>query len=72
MLSNKSSLTEAQFTSNVSFLLKFNKVQSTVQKELQPEMQNSQALQDISKEVGIYSNYLGQFGYQMFILRKCR
>lgn len=40
--------------------------------ELQPEMQGSQALQAISKEVDIYSNYLGQFGYQMFILRKCR
>ncbi|ABV36048.1 putative transcriptional regulator, MerR family [Shewanella sediminis HAW-EB3] len=40
--------------------------------ELQPEMQGSQALQDICKEVDIYSNYLGQFGYQMFILRKCR
>lgn len=40
--------------------------------ELQPEIQGSQALKDISKEVDIYSNYLGQFGYQMFILRKCR
>ncbi|MDX2320780.1 MAG: methyltransferase domain-containing protein, partial [Moritella sp.] len=40
--------------------------------ELQSEMQGSQVLQDISKEIDIYRNYLGQFGYQMFILRKCR
>ncbi|WP_299789391.1 MerR family transcriptional regulator [uncultured Shewanella sp.] len=40
--------------------------------ELQPEMQGSQAIKDISKEVDIYNNYLGQFGYQMFILRKRR
>ncbi len=38
---------------------------------LQPEMQDSQAIKDISKEIDIYSNYLGQFGYQMFTLRKC-
>jgi DNA-binding transcriptional MerR regulator/ubiquinone/menaquinone biosynthesis C-methylase UbiE len=40
--------------------------------EVQPEMQGSQVLKEISKEIDIYSNYLGQFGYQMFILRKCR
>lgn len=40
--------------------------------ELQSEMQGSQALQDISKEIDMFSNYLGQFGYQMFILRKGR
>ncbi|MBW8183123.1 MerR family transcriptional regulator [Shewanella nanhaiensis] len=39
--------------------------------ELKSEMQGSQALQNISKEIDIYRNYLGQFGYQMFILRKC-
>ncbi len=33
-------------------------------------MPDSAALQDISKENNIYRNYLGQFGYQMFILRK--
>ncbi|MEC4727452.1 MerR family transcriptional regulator [Shewanella sp. D64] len=38
---------------------------------LKSEMLGSQALQDISRESDIYRNYLGQFGYQMFILRKC-
>lgn len=39
---------------------------------LRDEMPDSVALEDISKENNIYTNYLGQFGYQMFILRKRR
>lgn len=39
---------------------------------LRDEMPGSVALEDISKENNIYTNYLGQFGYQMFILRKRR
>ncbi|GLP97937.1 MerR family transcriptional regulator [Paraferrimonas sedimenticola] len=36
--------------------------------ELASNMGESQALKDIATEIGIYRNYLGQFGYQMFIL----
>ncbi|OEE63827.1 methyltransferase [Enterovibrio norvegicus FF-454] len=39
-------------------------------KELEPEMKGTQALQDIARESDIYRNYLGQFGYQMFLLKK--
>ncbi|TRX55742.1 MerR family transcriptional regulator [Thalassomonas sp. M1454] len=38
--------------------------------ELQHEMQGSQALQDIHHELDIYNQFLGEFGYQMFILKK--
>ncbi len=37
--------------------------------ELQSEMADSAALQDLSKELAIYDKYLGQFGYQMFVLQ---
>lgn len=36
---------------------------------LQSTMQDSKALQDIQHEIDIYSKYLGEFGYQMFILK---
>lgn len=36
---------------------------------LQSTMQASKALQDIQHELDIYSKYLGEFGYQMFILK---
>ncbi len=37
--------------------------------ELQSEMAGSAALQDLHKELDIYDKYLGQFGYQMFVLQ---
>ncbi len=39
-------------------------------KELELSMQDSQALRDIEKEISIYRQYLGEFSYQMFILKK--
>ncbi|WP_299735388.1 MerR family transcriptional regulator [uncultured Endozoicomonas sp.] len=39
-------------------------------KDLQSEMHNSQALKSIVRELGVYKNYLGEFGYQMFVLKK--
>ncbi|PKG39666.1 MerR family transcriptional regulator [Psychromonas sp. Urea-02u-13] len=36
---------------------------------LLPTMPASKALQDINHEIDIYSQYLGEFGYQMFILK---
>lgn len=36
---------------------------------LQSTMQKSKAVQDIKHELDIYSKYLGEFGYQMFILK---
>ncbi|MGR5080139.1 MerR family transcriptional regulator [Photobacterium swingsii] len=39
-------------------------------KELEAGIPHSVALQDINKEAKIYTRYLGQFGYQMFILKK--
>ncbi|CAM2857997.1 MerR family transcriptional regulator [Vibrio rarus] len=38
--------------------------------ELLPSMPHSNALQDLTKEIAIYEQYLGEFGYQMFIVRK--
>lgn len=38
--------------------------------ELKPSMPDSAALDDIAHEIMIYERYLGEFGYQMFILRK--
>jgi len=40
--------------------------------ELELELQGSQVLVDINKEIDIYTKYLDEFGYQMFVLRKCR
>ncbi|MBY5991477.1 MerR family transcriptional regulator [Ferrimonas balearica] len=38
--------------------------------ELQPQMPDSAALADIAREIAIYEQHLGEFGYQMFVLRK--
>ncbi|MGF1695739.1 methyltransferase domain-containing protein [Vibrio lamellibrachiae] len=38
--------------------------------DLTATMPTAQALQDIAKEVEIYQHFLGEFGYQMFILQK--
>jgi cyclopropane fatty-acyl-phospholipid synthase-like methyltransferase len=38
--------------------------------ELKPTMENSPAIADIEQEIAIYENYLGEFGYQMFVLKK--
>ena len=38
--------------------------------ELKDEMMGKQALQDITDELAIYRDHLGEFGYQMFILQK--
>lgn len=37
---------------------------------LESELQGTQVLVDMHKEIDIYTDYLGQFGYQMFILKK--
>lgn len=37
--------------------------------ELTPQMPDALALQEIAREVAIYEQYLGEFGYEMFILR---
>lgn len=38
--------------------------------EIENSMPNSQAVADIKRELAIYDNCLGQFGYQMFIIQK--
>ncbi|MGI9279935.1 MAG: MerR family transcriptional regulator [Endozoicomonas sp.] len=38
--------------------------------DLSPAMPGSVALQNIETEMGIYRKYLGEFGYQMFVLAK--
>ncbi|MBW3163520.1 MerR family transcriptional regulator [Ferrimonas balearica] len=38
--------------------------------ELQPQMPNSAALKDIARELAIYEHYLGEYGYQMMVLKK--
>lgn len=38
--------------------------------EIENSMPNSQAVADIKRELAIFDNYLGQFGYQMFIVQK--
>ncbi|MBY6223470.1 MerR family transcriptional regulator [Ferrimonas balearica] len=38
--------------------------------ELQPQMPDSAALKDIGREIAIYEQYLGQYGYQMMVLKK--
>jgi len=38
--------------------------------EVADEMQNSQAFRDIQREVNLYKDYLGEFGYQFFIVQK--
>ncbi len=37
--------------------------------QLRETMPNAQALVDIERELNIYHQYLGQFGYQMFVLK---
>jgi hypothetical protein len=37
--------------------------------ELKPQMAESTALNDIDREIGIIDQYLGEFGYEMFILQ---
>lgn len=37
--------------------------------ELRTIMPNSAALEDLQREIDIYKNYIGEFGYQMFILK---
>lgn len=38
--------------------------------EVKASMPNSTAIADIEREIAIYERYLGEFGYQMFVLRK--
>lgn len=38
--------------------------------EVKASMPNSAAIADIEQEIAIYERYLGEFGYQMFVLRK--
>ncbi|GEA49623.1 methyltransferase [Vibrio inusitatus NBRC 102082] len=38
--------------------------------ELTPNMPNSNALNDLRKEISIYERYLDEFGYEMFIIQK--
>lgn len=37
---------------------------------LKSELNDSQAARDIQKEIDLYKNYLGEFGYQFFIIQK--
>ncbi|WP_462152545.1 MerR family transcriptional regulator [Pseudoalteromonas xiamenensis] len=37
---------------------------------LENELNDSQAARDIQKEIDLYKNYLGEFGYQFFIIQK--
>lgn len=39
-------------------------------KQLKPTMSDSTALADIEREISVYENYLGEFGYEMFIMKK--
>jgi DNA-binding transcriptional MerR regulator/predicted O-methyltransferase YrrM len=38
--------------------------------ELKTELQDSVVLKDLNSELSIYDNYLGEFGYEFFILQK--
>ncbi|MFO6423925.1 MerR family transcriptional regulator [Motilimonas sp. KMU-193] len=38
--------------------------------EVKASMPNSTAIADITREIGIYERYLGEFGYHMFVLQK--
>ncbi|MEJ6475624.1 MerR family transcriptional regulator [Pseudoalteromonas piscicida] len=38
--------------------------------DVKTSMPNSIAIADIEREIAIYERYLGEFGYQMFVLRK--
>ncbi|WP_434341180.1 MerR family transcriptional regulator [Motilimonas cestriensis] len=38
--------------------------------EIKASMPNSNAIADMEQEITIYERYLGEFGYQMFVLRK--
>lgn len=38
--------------------------------EVTASMPSSNAIADIEREIAIYKRYLGEFGYQMFVLRK--
>ncbi|HHC7336710.1 TPA: MerR family transcriptional regulator [Vibrio cholerae] len=38
--------------------------------EVKVSMPSSNAIADIEREIAIYEGYLGEFGYQMFVLRK--
>lgn len=38
--------------------------------ELLPDMADSSAIADIQREIRIYEEHLGEFGYQMFVLQK--
>lgn len=40
--------------------------------ELMPERPKSEAFNDIAAEIAIYENYLAEFGYQFFILKKAK
>ncbi|GEA58817.1 MerR family transcriptional regulator [Vibrio comitans] len=40
--------------------------------ELLPSMPDSNALNDLAKEVSIYERYLDEFGYEMFIVQKAK
>lgn len=39
--------------------------------ELQKTLPNSTALQDLAREVAFYKKHLGEFGYEMFVLKVC-
>ena len=39
-------------------------------REVASELPDSAALQDLERELEIYRNHLGEFGYQMFVFRK--
>lgn len=38
--------------------------------ELKPSMPNSAAIADLEREIAVYEQYLGEFGYHMFVLQK--
>lgn len=37
--------------------------------ELRPQLPQSSALDDIEREIAIYRQHLGEFGYQQFVLQ---
>jgi len=40
--------------------------------ELMPERPESEAFNDLAAEIAIYKNYLAEFGYQFFIVKKAK
>ncbi|WP_151703066.1 MerR family transcriptional regulator [Nitrincola alkalilacustris] len=38
--------------------------------ELKPSMPSSMAIADLEREIALYEQYFGEFGYQMFVLKK--